>query len=204
VAPNEAEIEAARRLLEVAPEDPLGLRFQAGVEFDRDRPEEALALLDRAAVADRSAADTYLLRARVHRRLGDDLEALRDLTTTEFLVPERADALEALGRLYFDLGAHPLARNRLERSLAADPENIDVLLYLGLCLGELGELEKAVETIGRVLEQEGDNIDARFNRAVLLARDRRYPEAADDLRRLLELDPEFPNARALLNELEKH
>ncbi len=118
------------------------------------------------------------------------------------LDPENSKILCALGMLSRRGGRPEEAFRFFHRALDKDLENsiaLTQLLGLAYETGRLGEGERALR---RYLDRHPANLNILFGLAGLLFKKGRFGECRDILERMLLFDPESPDARKLLEQLE--
>jgi tetratricopeptide (TPR) repeat protein len=116
----------------------------------RDRPDDAIADLERAVQLDPSFAAAHLDRGWLLQRQGNAQEALNDLRAALKIDPKDSRALDLLGLSYLSLDRAADAEPVLRRALEIAPDDPDILMHLGRALMELGR------------EGEGQRLLARF------------------------------------------
>jgi tetratricopeptide (TPR) repeat protein len=143
---------------------------------------------------------------------GQGAEALRRLPAVEAAHPEPARLLLRLGQALDESGAAEAAARLLERSLALDPSRAETRLVLGQALSALHEKRGlALAMLGRTAEARPELEEARrldpasasacLNLAVLEAQEGRLDAARGLAREALRLQPDYPQARGLLEAL---
>ncbi len=104
--------------------------------------------------------------------------------------PNDADALSALGSLYFDTSQPRLAIEAYEASLRFAPGNVNVITDLGIMYRETGNPEKAVSLFREAVALKPDFENALFNLGVVLNFDlHRHDDARAAWQRLLRVNP---------------
>ncbi|MEO1083369.1 MAG: sulfatase-like hydrolase/transferase, partial [Acidobacteriota bacterium] len=159
-------VEAAERALGLDPGDPRMHVVLARLELRRERPVQALELLDAALALDPRHLDARLERVALLGRLG-----------------RRADSAAALRALAEDEGEHPRvlvaqaqqmppkrAAAVLRRALEVDPYLIPAWRTLGRHLEQMGQADDAVGAYRSGLERAPDDPDLHALLGRLLAR----------------------------------
>jgi tetratricopeptide (TPR) repeat protein len=144
--------EALRELdayLKKHPDDAIAYYNRAQLVW-RDRPDEAIAHLERAVQLDPSFAMAHLDRGWLLQRQGSAAEAVKDLQAALKIDPRDSRALDLLGLSYLSLDRAADAEPVLRRALEIAPDDPDILMHLGRALMELGR------------EGEGQRLLARF------------------------------------------
>lgn len=118
--------------------------------------------------------------------------------------PEDAQAVLALGNLYFDRRQWERAAQRYEQYLGLQPENPDILSDLGVCYRGMQQFDRALEVFQRAQELDPDHWESRFNQVIVLAGDLRDFDAAeatlDELRRIR---PDDADVERLASQVER-
>ncbi len=192
--------EAAQALLDRSAGSAAALQILAGRAQATGDPARALEFIDRAIAAVPGEAISYVLRARIYRALGRDIDSLEDLGTARNLGPDRTDVLLEEGAVLYDMEATDDARKRFDRIIELDARHPAALFFRALCRAKAGDEPGSLADLDLSIEAV-DDADARFNRAVLRIKAGRKAEAAEDLRKVLELSPEYPRAREILERL---
>ena len=156
---NEREADAEstyRQLVELAPEAPLGHANLAIALLRQERPEEALAAIDRALELGGERGDLLAIRAEVLRAgAGSEEEALADYRRAARAAPDDPEVQYALFRQAEILtGAQAEAdrREAVERLRRLRPDNLVVLLLSGAAALEGGDRGRASSDYLRVRE----------------------------------------------------
>jgi len=129
----------------------------------------------------------YYLRMQVHRRLGHDISARRDLDRLLRLTPTDEKGFVARGLARAADGDMKAALNDFTRAVALNPNSVPALQDQAAVLAEqLGRNREALAPLDRLLELYPAFARAR---AVVRARLGMRDEAVADARRALELNP---------------
>lgn len=118
--------------------------------------------------------------------------------------PSYARAWLQLGNEYMDTQQDQQAVDAYGRYLELVPGDVNARVDMGTCYHRLGLPEKALEEYRIALKLNPNHPMAHFNSAVVLARDLgRGPEAAAEFERFLALDPAYPKAAALREDIKR-
>ncbi|MBI3551701.1 MAG: tetratricopeptide repeat protein [Elusimicrobia bacterium] len=168
-----------KRALELRPGDPRILYLLAAAE--RGRPEEALAVVDRAASAAgataRERAKVELLAGELRMDLGDKAGAEQSIRRALSLAPDDLDALYALVRILRSRKEEALVfAERAARAAAQAPPwrrpaayRLSARVWL-----ELEEPARAAQSLRRALELNAEDLDALG--ALVAIKDRLAPK----------------------------
>jgi tetratricopeptide (TPR) repeat protein len=153
---------------------------------------------------DRVAQDPKLLASVLEVSGQDDanLEMLREverkLSALLQSQPHHADRQLALARLQVRIDELPAAMLSVQRALRASPKFVEAHRLRASILGKLGEHEQAIEIL-KTLIREGSNwADIHFQAAELQKARGRAEEARSHLHSAIRLNPEFREAKQLL------
>lgn len=122
----------------------------------------------------------------------DNNDAERAVTTLEYaaaLDVNNAPLQTFLGEHFFAAGKSGLARDYLERALAADLRDERVRLLLGLACGDAGDIERARELLRASLTQHGASFAAHYGLGRLLVSEQKWAEAVKEFKRALAASP---------------
>jgi tetratricopeptide (TPR) repeat protein len=114
-----------------------------------------------------------------------------------FLSLERAAALHPgnaqlhafIGEHFFETSKNALARDYLERALAADSKNEKARLLLGLVCGEVGEMELAKKLLKDSVRLAGRSFAAHYGLGRLLMAENKWEEALKEFKSALQARP---------------
>lgn len=100
------------------------------------------------------------------------------------------------------LGRFQEAQNAYEKAIELAPKNPLPLYSLGVLAENQGKIEEALSFYRRSVTLDGSFEDGYFNMAAILANLKRFDEAVAALKKLLELNPEAPDAKQMLQQIE--
>jgi tetratricopeptide (TPR) repeat protein len=114
-----------------------------------------------------------------------------------FVALERAAALQPgnaqlhafIGEHFFEAHKDALARDYLERALAADSKNEKARLSLGLVYGDVGEVELAKQLLKASLQSAGHSFAAHYGLGRLLVAETKWEEALKEFKSALSARP---------------
>jgi tetratricopeptide (TPR) repeat protein len=152
----------------------------------RLRYEEAVADLDRALDLGYPATSVYLIRARVHDKLGDKAAAGKDLAAAMKAEPtdERGWLARGLARVTTDPAG---ARADFAQALRLNPDSRAALQATAHVLSRQGKTREAADALTRLVGLNPDSPDAWSGRGVLNARLNDRDAALADAREALRL-----------------
>ncbi len=151
--------------------------------LDDGRSEEGTALLEHLVDAGRSA------------------EALGRLPAVEATHPQRTRLLSRVGQAFLDRREPGPAQLLLERAVSMEPTSANLREKLGLTLALSGREEEAIRELEEACQLDIRSASARLNLAVVLAQVGRTGDARARAEEALRLQPDYPQARGLLEAL---
>lgn len=139
------------------------------------------------------------------RQPGGAAEAVAEYTLAVRLDPSDADAHASLGFGLAFTGRLSEARRHFETALRLNPEHVEAHANFGTLLSQTPNgLAAAISHYRRAVEIDPKRAETWANLGIVLARtSNRREEAIAALERALELRPDFPAARATLEQLRK-
>jgi tetratricopeptide (TPR) repeat protein len=158
------------------------------------RPQDALALYDRALNLNPQYAPLYLNRGNVFQTLGHHEEAVTNYQKAIELNPEYADAYSNLGNNLRSLGRHEEALLQYEHALRFKPNDAGFLCNKGNALYELKRVDEALAAYEQSIKIKPDYPQAISNRGIVLSYLTRYNEAIECYDQALAIDPKHVEA----------
>ena len=128
----------------------------------RNRPAEAIQLLNKALEIDRNDDKTHLYLGECHLKSKNYLKAVEHLS--RYLTNNEIDANVwfHLAQAYFNLGDYVMANKTALKAAQIRNESTDVLIISGLSLRDLGQHDEAEKIWKRLLSIEPENQLALF------------------------------------------
>ncbi|MBD3673802.1 MAG: tetratricopeptide repeat protein [Planctomycetaceae bacterium] len=145
----------------------------------------------------RANREAKLGLARVNTRLGNYSEAETALKELLKGTPTDAEVLDAVAQLYAEKGDWTRALSMLDRAVASEPNNETYRYHHAVALAEFGKIPESLDEFRRVLPDS----EANFNLAVVLKRRGELRGAEYYAAQALMLDPRYPEAKKLYQEL---
>jgi len=178
--------------------------LQMGVFYmDRGDLETCLTWMTRAVSWDPNSAPLHHEYAIALSRAGRADEAVRELQTACRLAPKEAEYQFKLGLAYNEIGNVAAAKTALEEAVKLDPKFARAWYNLGLAESAAGNADAALDALLRTESLDPTSPLPPYARATILARMGRTTEARASLRRALEVQPNFPEAKNLLQTLQQ-
>ncbi len=215
---TEQAVDAALRYVAQAPTDFDGARLLARVELGAQRPERAVAVLNRAIAAGANTAETLDLLGRAYAVQGQSQLASRTFQEAASLAPSSPEILTRLASTRMQLGDMSGATAALEKALDIQPRQPDTGEALVATALGAGDVEKAQAALDRLRQQNGETemvgiltgmvklarMDLEGARAQFAAVADTFPAsdmARVNLGKVLVLQGRKPEAEAVLNGL---
>ena len=196
--PAEAELE---NFLNLNADQPGG-QMQLGIfEFDRGNAEAALKHYQMAAEWDAFSAPVQHELAVVYSSLNQPQDAVKASQAAVRLAPSEAQYQLDLGLAWNEAGDLAQAQSAFEAAVKLSPAFARAWYNLGLARAAAGQPESAVEALLRAESADAADPRAPYARATILAQQGKIAEAKAALQRALQIQPDFPPARELLNQL---
>ena len=163
-------------LLEQHPDNPQ-LSFAAALLLQEEqRPEEALALLNKHTRHNRSSA-SVMLQSRLYAGQGEMDEAIAVLRQGVEVFPEDHRLRLLLARMLVNAEDYPGAIVHFRELSRQNPDDEEMQLALALIELESGDIEAAVNDLQQMLDQDPDNAAAAFHLGAALERAGQKDEA---------------------------
>jgi tetratricopeptide (TPR) repeat protein len=160
---------------------------------------EAILLFERARRLDPHQRQVSRFLASLYDQQGNDTRALAEYRNALELAPHDADLLNDFGYHYYRNQDWKQAEAYFRKALAQAPNHERAWVNLGLALGEQGRYPESFDAFSKVLGPAA----AHSNLGVILASHERPAEADAEFKQALRLNPDLPQARAFLAQLEK-
>ena len=189
---------AYRQWLSTRPDDAAVGHALAVLLLQRERPAEALPLLERLASTPQPPAGTALLVATAWRALGDvprGLAAIEPLLASQ---PRDAAAWTLAGSLRQMAGDAAGAEAALRRALQFDARHVEAMTWLAIALHRQRRWPEAIELQRRVLAVAPEDAGVRYNLALSLEQAGDWRAAVAELERVVAQRPARLDARARL------
>ena len=183
---HEAE-SAWREILARQPDHPDGLHMLGYILATTGRPEEGLALLDRAVERSPRVAGIRSNRAVILHAQGRDAEAERDARRALDLEPRLPAALHLIGNIRLRQGRREEAVAAYRKALGVDPDMAEAHFQLATIWDAAGEWERAEAAYRNTIRLAPKHVAAMNDLGVLLRRTGREPEAVALFERALAL-----------------
>jgi tetratricopeptide (TPR) repeat protein len=114
---------------------------------------------------------------------------VRKLERAAALDPRNGPLNAFIGKHFFETGKNTLARDYLERALAADTRNEKARLMLGLVCGDMGQVEQAKRLLKDSVRRAGSSFAAHYGLGRLLVAEKRWAEALKEFKAALSARP---------------
>lgn len=192
---REAALRAARKAVEVGPQNERAQLHLAGLLRERGDLEAAVAHFRRALEIQPGSPDARLSLGRTLAELGRLDEAGSLLGAAASAQPESASAAIQLGFVRAKQGQLDEAIRSYRHALALDPGSAEAHAYLGSALAQQGSLEEAIVHFDQALRARPDHAELHDWLGVALRETGRGAEALPHFREAVRLDPRLAIAR---------
>lgn len=173
--------------------------FAAALLFEQNGQWlKAVDQFQKAVTVNHQYVEAYAHMGMLLGKLGRHTEAEIALRRAVQLKPDSARMRNNLGYEYALQNRWNDAQAELNNAIRLQPDFARAYVNLGMVLGKQLRFEEALESFNVALPEA----DAYYNLAMMFRSDRRYRDAADALRHVLALNPTFPAAARLLEEIE--
>lgn len=169
---------------------------RAALLNDRERYDEALALLDNAVQVDRGNSDAHYLRGVAYENLQQYEQALDAYNECLKYEPNNTDAFNNRGVIHGRLGNLDQAIDDLAKAVELNPDDALAWSNLGLAYHELGDLDSAIKYYGEAANRSR-NPQILYQRGNSYLAAKRFAEAIADYSQAIEDDSMY--SRAYLN-----
>jgi len=157
------------------------------------RYQEALEVFSEAQKMDRKNPTVYYSLGECNRLLGNPKLAAKNFQITFLLEPDYPGILEALSRIYADLGVPEESREYLTRAIedveTKNSDNPEVYRSIGNIYTRLGQYPQALEYLKKAKELGGDHLATYISLADLYRLMGNSQEAIINFQRALTVDP---------------
>ena len=189
--------ELARQLLANAPDDPFYLEILATAELQLERPDEALAAVEKILAGDsrRGSAERLLLYIGQALVLRGDLERGMQLVQRSVERRPTAEGAYLLASLQERQGERRAQLASLRRALDLDPKYAPARVDLAAILAQQGRRDLARTELDRALLEAPYFAKAHYNMGVLRLESGEIEAALAYFDRAVVLDPHYTKAR---------
>jgi protein O-GlcNAc transferase len=167
-----------------------------GILIQKDNPDQALRLLQRAVEVDPSVPHFHSNLGALLGRTGRQEEGIAALHEALRLKPEYPEAWNNLGVALEQLGRFPNAVEAHDRALALRPGYPQSHNHRGNCLRKMGRLEEAIQSHRRAAKLKPDYGDAYHALAAAYGEQGNQRKVIECHRKLVELSPASPAAHS--------
>ena len=156
-------IDKVSREIEQNPDDPTLYAARAGLFYEKEGYDEAIADLQRALSMDSTNVDYLHLLADAYLDYYKSRKALETMKRAAELYPERTPTLLKLSEFQLILKRHEESMRTIDQVLRIDPQNPDAYLMFGMNFKELGDTIRAINSFQKSVEYDSDMIDSWIN-----------------------------------------
>jgi tetratricopeptide (TPR) repeat protein len=182
-------LEVMHRLVELEPEDVNVRLIRAGLFYQAEKEQEAIADCRHVIETDDSQPAAWFLMGRAKKKQKDLPGAIADLTKAITLKEDFADARLLRAEVLFEANQEEEALYDVEKLIATAPEEETAYLLRGRIYEHLGDLAAAADNYNQVVELNPFNEDASLLKGSLLIKEGKPEEAIAFFDELIELKP---------------
>ncbi len=191
------------RAVEIDDRSPIALNSLAGILYERNDVDQALALSRRAAALAPTYEPAFNNVGIGLARSGDNAGARAAYEHALTLKPDYDEAESNLGVIAARQGDTASAILHYHRAIADNPMNADAHVNLGNVLARQHRLDEAIGHFESALTIRPDHADAQFDWGVALANAAQLRQAAVHFRAALAIDSNHVEAREFLARAER-
>jgi tetratricopeptide (TPR) repeat protein len=195
--------EELRHYLKINSDQPTGQMEEGALALATGHPEQALAHYEKAVAWDTNSAPIRHDLAVVLSMLGRSNDAIEQLQAAARLEPADAEYQFKLGLAFSEISAIDKTAAALEKAVQLDPRHARAWYNLGLARNSLGQADGAVEALVRAESLSPGDPQIPYARATILVRMGRLPEARIAAARAVEINPQYAQAKQLLDDLSR-
>ncbi|MBW2622824.1 MAG: response regulator [Deltaproteobacteria bacterium] len=172
-----------------------------GVYEKLERDEEAEDNYHKSIKMSALFVKTYDALGSMKMRQGDEHNAANFLKTSVIISPLSPDRQFKLGEALLGTDEFEDAEKAFKISLKIDPQQTHIFNRLGMSLRRQGKLKESVSYFQRALSVTKDDENLYFNAGQVLVQMDEKTNAVPFLKKALELNPQFDEARELLEQI---
>ena len=171
--------------------------------MERREFEKAVKQFEIATRLEPRMAGPWVNAAMAYSNLGQNAEAERCLRRVLALEPGNAAASFNLGLLLAETERLDEAEKMLRAALKSDPQMAAAAYNLGVLLAGKNRMAEALEYCGKAHALRPDDPKFLLSLAFYLRQEKKTDEAVKLLRSAIERNPDFRDARQMLDEIDK-
>lgn len=160
---SDPAIDKVTRQIEQNPNDPTLYAARAGLFYEKEGYDEAIADLQRALSIDSTNVTFLHVLADVYLDYYKSREALETMQKAVALYPERIPTLLKMSEFQLILKQYEASMRTIDRILQINPQNPDAYLMFGMNFKELGDTVRAINSFQKSVELDPDLIDSWIN-----------------------------------------
>jgi tetratricopeptide (TPR) repeat protein len=190
--------------IRIDPDDP-NTHYNFGYALIQQKEyREAFEQMKKASEIDPSYSKYYDAQRGIKLYEDGKLQEARELLESVVRhIPEKSEVYLYLGLIASSMGQPDSAVSFLLESIRANPRYVEAHVNLGIELAKKKEYALAEEAFSNALTIEPNHVMAHYNYAVLFYLQDRRKEAMEQLLKILEIDPDYKNARDMLDALQR-
>jgi cellulose synthase operon protein C len=157
----EQAIEAATKYVARAPRDPDGVKMLARIDIATQRPEQAVAVLEKAVGAGMQDAQMLDLLGQAYGAVGNQVKAQEAFLNAQKLAPNDPDIMAHLAAARLQAGDASGAAAELKKSLAVAPHNAATqaaAVVTALANGDLAGAQQAMAALLKIVPADNEGV----------------------------------------------
>ncbi|NLC55916.1 MAG: tetratricopeptide repeat protein [Armatimonadetes bacterium] len=182
-----------QKVLQQAPEHPLGLAVSGAILLEQGQLDEALSRLEKAYSSLPNDSLTHGMMVKAYLMTGRFEDARVAAERLVKLNPDSADAHALLGHAYYSLGDRKRATSALKQAVRLDPDLGVPHFLLGVMEVEGRRWRKAIPHLEKTLEIDPEHAGALASLGLALAETGQMDAALDALEEALVLETDDPD-----------
>eukprot|EP00075_Anas_platyrhynchos_P025087 XP_027314340.1 tetratricopeptide repeat protein 6 isoform X2 [Anas platyrhynchos] len=155
----------------------------------QDKIYAALDDLNFITKMNKNKADTYLSKAEIYRKQGDNTLAIINYSSAIQCCPTDDDIYFRRAEMYFEENQLLLAMDDYAKCFQYNPKRTDALMKHGIYFFDRSVLTTAIQDFTAVIREDPGNAQARLYRGRTYAKQQQYRNAIQDLAAAIHLDP---------------
>lgn len=169
------------------------------IHWEHNRHYAAMRELNRALQQNNNHADALFNRGQIFLSLGDNKNAIKDITKASALSPENNKYKMALAEIYLKKSQYQTVRRLLSQLLISDPMNAKAMVMRGRALGARGSYDTALDDLDQAVSLT-DKADAYAERALVRSKNKMPELAAEDMDTAIQRAPKTARSWVALGE----
>lgn len=175
----------------------------ASLFMSQNDPKKALKFMEEAAKISPNDPERQVEMGKAYMATGDQVKARQAFNTAIKEDENNLEMQKDIGEVYLDAGLEEYAVQAFKNVLTADPSKISIYNRLGIALRRKGRFEEAIGEYQKAIKIAPDDEVLFFNLSKAFMDVKDKIKAKEAITKALALDPEFKEAKAVLEALDK-